>query len=451
MGKLDTDSQIFYLRPVTYIKPPGYRKVGKLSLAHCFDAAIRRLLPSALVLATVSLLSAPELQAKESRYAALVMEADSGTVLTATNPDRRSYPASLTKMMTLYLVFDALDSGKLRLDTPLAVSGHASVQAPSKLGLRPGERITVQDVVLALVTKSANDAAVVAAEALGGSEANFAQMMTHKAHALGMSGTVYRNASGLPDRNQVTTPRDQARLARALIHGHGKYYRYFATRQFDWRGQVITSHNRLMLSYPGADGIKTGYINASGFNLVASAVRDGHRLIGVVFGGDTASGRDRRMAQLLDQGFAHIGVAAEGTQMVEADNADEPEDEAPQTIADLVQSANQAKSGSGPKSIVLRAPRARPTEGMGDDDPSSWAIQVGAFAGYQPAKQAASTAAKSLGGLAAHANVDVDRRKSGRHTVFRARLTGFTEDQARAACRKLGKSKRECHVVQPSA
>ena len=446
---LDSDSQIFYLLRVTYIKLPAHRKVENLNLARHLDAVVSNLLSPVIALAVgVALLSAPAVEAKESRYAAIVMEADTGTVLSATNPDRASYPASLTKMMTLFLVFDALDAGRLKLDTPLAVSGHASVQAPSKLGLRPGEHIAVQDLVLALVTKSANDAAVVAAEALGGTEANFAQMMTRKARALGMANTTYHNASGLPNRGQMSTPRDQARLARALIREHAKYYHYFSTRQFEWRGQVINSHNHLLGAYPGADGIKTGYINASGFNLVASAIRDGHRLIGVVFGGDSIGGRDRRMMQLLDQGFAHVD-RAKGAVMVEAGD-DEPEAAAPKTMAQLVLAADKVKVAPVP--VAAPAVDAKDSdEAMGDEDPATWAIQVGAFAGYKPARHAVAAAAKTLGGLASNAEVDIDKRKAGKHTVFRARLTGFTEDQARAACRKLGKVKRECHVVQPAA
>ncbi|MCA1908736.1 MAG: D-alanyl-D-alanine carboxypeptidase, partial [Magnetospirillum sp.] len=259
------------------------------------------MLSRALLLALALVVAAPTAQAaKESRYASIVVDADNGNVLYAVNPDRRSYPASLTKVMTLYLLFDALDQGKLTLNSRLPVSAHATRQSPSKLNLRVGERIDVEDAVLSLVTKSANDVAVVVAEALGGSEDDFADMMTRKARQLGMAATTYRNASGLPDPGQVSTPRDQATLARALIKHHAKYYHYFSTQQFRWKGQPISTHNRLMLRYQGADGIKTGYINASGFNLIASAKRDGKRIVGVVFGGDTSGWRDRNMAQILD-------------------------------------------------------------------------------------------------------------------------------------------------------
>jgi D-alanyl-D-alanine carboxypeptidase len=382
-----------------------------------------------------------------SRYAAIVVDADTGRVLSSTNPDRRSYPASLTKMMTLYLLFDALDQGKLRLDSQLTASARAAGQAPSKLALEPGDHIRVEDAILALVTKSANDVAVVVAETLGGTEANFAQMMTAKAHALGMDGTTYRNASGLPIAGQVSTPRDQSMLARALIHNHARYYHYFGTREFDWQGATIPSHNRFMLNYDGADGIKTGYINASGFNLVASAVHDGHRLIGVVFGGNTAPWRDQRMVQLMDHGFAKLGVP--DTEMADAnDSVEEPDPTAapPKIPAHIIAQAN---AYSPPARHTVH--KAKPRDEGDDDENSPWAIQVGAFAKFKPAHHAAATAAKRLGGLIAKASIDIDEGGSAKHAVYRARLIGFTEEQARAACRKLAKTKNECHIVDPSS
>ena len=421
--------------------PQAQRKVEKLSPARRVYA-IRKVVVAWIVALAVM---APALwpadaTAAESRYASIIVDADTGKVLSAYNPDRPSYPASLTKMMTLYLLFDALDQGKIGLDTPLPVSAHAAAQAPSKLALRPGDHISVEDAVLALVTKSANDVAVTIAEALGGSESAFAAMMTRKAHALGMTATTYRNASGLPNSGQMTTPRDQAILARALVRNHSHYYHYFATRQFNWRGQIISTHNRVVLNYPGADGIKTGYINASGFNLVSSAVRDGHRLVGVVFGGDTASWRDRRMMELLDRGFARIGVG--DTQLA---NADEEEPKPPAVVKASKQAKKHAKVAKG------KAAKATPREtAMGDNEPVSWAIQVGAFEGYKPAHHAAASAAKKLGGLIARASISVDKGKLGKQRVYRARLTGFTEDQASAACRKLAKSRKECRVVQPN-
>ncbi|MGE5516166.1 MAG: D-alanyl-D-alanine carboxypeptidase [Bacteroidota bacterium] len=402
----------------------------------------------------MALLPTAPASARESRYGAIVLDHDSGNVLYAVNPDKRSYPASLTKVMTLYLLFDALESGKLRLDSTMPVSAHASAQAPSKLGLVPGDRISVEDAVLALVTKSANDVAVVISEALGGSESDFAELMTRKAHQIGMVNTTYRNASGLPNLGQISTPRDQATLARALIRTHGNYYHYFSTRQFRWRGQPITTHNRLMLRYPGADGIKTGYINASGFNLIASAKRDNRRLIGVVFGGDTAAWRDRNMAQILDKGFSRAGTPdIRSAKAEEEDRGD---------LDGLIAAAGKSDKAEKPtarvkqaslkvaKAKAARKAAADDDEDEGDLDPSSWAVQVGAFSDYKPAHQAASAAAKKLGGLVTKASIDVTKARQGKQTTYRARLSGFTEDQARAACKRLSRAKKACTVVQTS-
>lgn len=243
------------------------------------------------------------------QYSALVVEPETGRILFERDADGLRHPASVTKMMTLYLVFEALKRGEVTLDTPLEVSQNAVLRPPSRLGLRPGDVLRVEDAILALVTRSANDAATVIAENLGGTESSFAEMMTAKARALGMQDTVFKNASGLPDPSQWTTARDMYRLGRALIYDFPKYYPYFATPRFFYRGQSFDNHNHLMESYAGMDGIKTGFINASGFNLVASAKRGGRRLIGVVFGGPSAVRRDRHMRDILDDGFAQLAGA----------------------------------------------------------------------------------------------------------------------------------------------
>ncbi|HXO00960.1 MAG TPA: D-alanyl-D-alanine carboxypeptidase family protein, partial [Stellaceae bacterium] len=236
-------------------------------------------------------------------YEAIVIDAETGQVLRELNPDAVTYPASLTKMMTLYLTFEALNQGRLKLDQYLAVSATAAAHSPSKLGLEPGEAVTVRDLILGIVTKSANDAAAVLAEGLGGgSEAGFAVMMTQRAQQLGMTRTHYANASGLPDAEQLTTARDVARLALALYHDFPREYRYFAVKQFDFQGEIVNGHDHMLDWYPGADGIKTGFTVASGYNLATSAVQNGRRLIGVILGGRSVRSRDESMAQLLDLG-----------------------------------------------------------------------------------------------------------------------------------------------------
>ncbi|VIO75462.1 serine hydrolase [Bradyrhizobium ivorense] len=238
-------------------------------------------------------------ETENPRFASIIVDGNSGSVLTATSPDGLRHPASLTKIMTLYLLFERLDSGKMKLDTEMPVSEHASDQDPTKLGLRPGQTIRVEDAIKGLVTRSANDAAVVIAEAIGGSEEDFARMMTRKARALGMSRTVYRNASGLPNDEQITTARDQSVLGRAIQDRFPRYYRYFSTTAFNFRGRTITGHNRLLGSVEGVDGIKTGYTRASGFNLVTSMHRGNRFLVGVVLGGRSGGSRDAIMRNLL--------------------------------------------------------------------------------------------------------------------------------------------------------
>jgi len=240
-------------------------------------------------------------------FSSIIVDANSGGTLQATNADSLRHPASLTKIMTLYMLFERLEGGKIRLDTPMEVSEYASRQAPTKLGLRPGQTIRVEDAIKGLVTRSANDAAVVIAEALAGDEDDFARMMTRKARALGMSKTVYKNASGLPDDTQVTTARDQATLGRAIQDRFPKYYRYFATEAFNYRGRVIRNHNRLLGRVDGVDGIKTGYTRASGFNLVTSMKRGNRYLVGVVLGGRSGGSRDAIMRNLLAE---HLDEAA---------------------------------------------------------------------------------------------------------------------------------------------
>ncbi len=232
-------------------------------------------------------------------FSSIIVDGNSGATLAANNPDASRHPASLTKIMTLYLLFERLDSGKMKLDSEMGVSARASEQAPTKLGLRPGQTIRVEDAIKGLVTRSANDAAVVIAEAIAGDEHDFAKLMTRKARALGMTRTVYRNASGLPDDEQVTTARDQSTLGRAIQDRFPSYYRYFSTIAFNYHGHSIRNHNRLLGNVEGVDGIKTGYTRASGFNLVTSMRRGNRHLVGVVLGGRSGGSRDATMRSLL--------------------------------------------------------------------------------------------------------------------------------------------------------
>ncbi|BDG73953.1 D-alanyl-D-alanine carboxypeptidase family protein [Roseomonas fluvialis] len=272
--------------------------------------AAHGLLPGLLALLAAWLAPAPAAaQIGSERYAAMVVEARSGRVLVAANADEQRYPASLTKMMTLYMLFEALRDGRVQLTTPIRMSEEAASRPPSKLGLPAGMTLSVEQAIYALVTKSANDVAAAVGEHLAGSEERFGQVMTMRARAIGMTRTTFRNASGLPDPDNITTARDMATLGQRLIADFPNRYHYFSTVHFSWGRAMIRNHNRMLGDYEGADGIKTGFIRDSGFNIVTSALRDGVRLVGVTMGGSSWVERDRHMGALLDQGFAQMGVA----------------------------------------------------------------------------------------------------------------------------------------------
>jgi len=235
------------------------------------------------------------------KYAAIVVDANDGKVLYQAASDATRYPASLTKMMTLYLLFEAMETGRVSASTEIPVSDYARSRPPTKIGFRRGQSIDVDSAIKALVIKSANDVATAIAEYLGGTEGNFAAMMTAKARSIGMRGTVFRNASGLPDSGQVTTARDMALLGLALRKRFPQYYYYFSATSFAYRGRTIRGHNDLIGGVDGVDGIKTGYTRASGFNVVTSAARGGRKVVAVVMGGDTARARNANMAALIDR------------------------------------------------------------------------------------------------------------------------------------------------------
>ncbi|MDE2229272.1 MAG: D-alanyl-D-alanine carboxypeptidase [Alphaproteobacteria bacterium] len=383
-----------------------------------------------------------------SQTSSIIIDAQTGKVLSEHDADRPDYPASLTKMMTLYLTFGALEQGKVSLNDLFTVSLHASRQVPSKLGLRPNERISLRDLILAIVTHSANDAAVTIAENLAGSESAFAQRMTATAHALGMTATTFRNASGLPSPPNISTARDLATLARALWRDYPKEYRFFATEQFTFNGAVYETHNHLMESFAGMDGIKTGYIHASGFNLAASAVRNGRRLIGVIMGGSSAHARDLQMANLLDDGFAGINPVDTTIRTASSD------DGTGNTLATRAASTIAALSPVGRAEAAVPA-RAR-TAKLGHharrkpEAAHAWAIQVGAFSKPEAAERAGAIALTRLRlkGKTAHV---LPPGPADKEPLYRARIAGFSHTQAERACRslraKLGH--KLCAVIPP--
>ena len=389
-----------------------------------------------------------------ARYAAIVLDADTGRILHAANPDTRNYPASLTKMMTLYLVFDALESGRLKLNQRLPVSTRAAGMTPSKLGVKRGETITVETVILALVTKSANDAAVVVAEYLGGTEAKFARLMTKKARAIGMRRTSFRNASGLPNRRQLSTARDMAVLANRLVQDFPQQYRYFSRQRYTFRGKELKNHNTLLRTYPGTDGIKTGYIRASGFNLAASVTRNGRRLIGVVFGGRSAKSRDRHMAKLLERAFKKVSVA---TATPPAPPRTKPVAvpkkravaAAPRPKAVSVATRTKPRAAPRPKPAPARQPSWRQTYPSLTARPAreEWAIQVGAYRDIEPARAVLRKAIARIPKLTENTRVSISPFTAGDTLMYRARLIGLSSASAKKACKRLERRKIPCVAI----
>jgi D-alanyl-D-alanine carboxypeptidase len=411
-------------------------------------------------------------QPTADRYAALVIDATTGKVLHQTNADARRYPASLTKMMTLYMTFAALESGQLSLNQRMYVSSVASSQAPSKLGLRPGDRLRVEDAILGLVTQSANDASVVLAEAIGGTEPRFAVMMTETARKLGMNNTVFKNANGLPNKQQHTTARDMAKLGLALLRHYPQYYPYFSASGFNYEGDYHRNHNRLMARYDGMDGIKTGFINASGFNLVASAMRDGRRLVGVVFGGRSAATRDNQMAALMDAAFekaadegrvrnasastknrpaafdAPVPARAAAEEPPAAQQvATRPEDANAQGDAPLVDNSIDEQPVTATPAVLNQAAVQAMVENQPKD---SWGIQIGAYNDRASGQRALAIIADRYADVLAKSTPRVIAVDTPSGTIYRARLVGLTEQAATQACVHLQKANHSCLSLPPS-
>ncbi|MFA4995473.1 MAG: D-alanyl-D-alanine carboxypeptidase family protein [Bdellovibrionales bacterium] len=395
---------------------------------------------------------------RSAAYADIVIDSETGQIIHEEDSDSLRHPASLTKMMTLYLTFQALDSGRLDLDRYLRVSSDAAYQAPSKLGLRVGQRIRVEDAILGLVTESANDAAVVLAEGLAGSESAFADMMTRQAHALGMTRTRFRNASGLPDPYQITTARDMAVLGAALINHYPEYYPYFSREGFRYAGGYHRNHNRLMDRYDGMDGIKTGYIRASGFNLVSSVKRGGTRLVAVVFGGRSATRRDNQMARLLDQSFADIRNDSRLQRIASAKGEGDSDDNVNNDNEDVELPAKRVAS-SASKGVQKadykpsREKQKRAERTVSSRTPAgggTWGVQIGAYSNPEAGHQVLDTLVSSITGLSYTPKPQVQKVKAGGGAVmYRARLMALDQRSAEKICAYLNRNGKSCLTVEP--
>lgn len=389
-----------------------------------------------------------------SKYASIVVDAKTGEVLYAKRADAPRYPASITKVMTLYLAFEALASGKIHLDDPVVFSPRAAAQSPTKLGVRAGDSITVSEAMQGMVTRSANDAAVAMAEKIGGTEQRFAALMTLRAQELGMANSHFANASGLPDSRQITTARDIAILSRAVMRDYPQYYRLFSTKNFEFRGQSIRNHNGLLYRMDGVDGLKTGFTNASGFNLAVSAVRDNRRLIAVVMGGPTTATRDKIAEGLLLTGFDVMNRRARGEQITVAQNYFEPPQLGDQAEPSMAQGDTELKVALASTTPPTRTSRIQIVEPKsvaklsGKDKKSAggrWTIQVGTFKNRNDARDQLAIVERKFGSHVDDARA-IAEKDAGK---YRARFSGLSEAEAKDACRALKAKKQPCLVMSP--
>jgi len=392
------------------------------------------------------------LAASQTKYAAIVVDAKSGEILYAKHADSPRYPASITKIMTLYLTFEALASGKLHPDDRVVVSPHAAAQSPTKLGVRAGDSVSVTEAMDGMATKSANDMAVAMAEKLGGTESRFAALMTLRAQELGMQNTHFVNASGLPDSRQLTTARDIAILSRAVMRDYPQYYKLFSLQEFRFRGQTIANHNHLLGRMPGVDGLKTGFTNASGFNLAVSAVRDNRRLIAVVMGGPTTALRDQNAEDLLLTGFNVMQRRANGEKIVVAQNMFEPTElngpvvRPPSEQGDGDQASLKIELTGAPAGKAGRVDVVESRHHRGKADKAKWAVQVGEFRSKSDAHAQIALVEKKFSNHFDGARGSAE--KAGRK--YKAVFTGLEEGDARDACRALKAKRLACMVIQPA-
>jgi D-alanyl-D-alanine carboxypeptidase len=453
-----------------------------------FFAAV--LLIAAFVLA---LATAPMSASARPVSASILVDAATGEVINSSNADARTYPASLTKMMTLYLLFDALEHGQIKLSDTIVFSAHAASQDATNLAVGAGDTIKVETAILAIVVRSANDTATAIGERLGGTEWGFAKKMTQTARALGMTNTVFQNANGLPNPDQHTTARDMAILAVSLLRDFPQYYHYFSAERFTYHGVQYAGHNHVLDKFDGADGIKTGYIRAAGFNLVTSAMRNGRRLVGVILGGPSPYIRDKNMVAMMTKGFKTVGGT--GTQLaLNGSVKTTPTPAAPAAVAAVAPAApsttpaaaavaapamvaaaalapvpapakNFTTAGTAPAPVftdgtdnallpVLKpgtelelasagAPDPQAIENVWHSASPAYGVQVGAYSQYAPAQSAAVRATRSLPNLLADSRIVIDESNS----LYRARVMGLTKADAEQTCAKLKAQRTDCMVL----
>lgn len=366
----------------------------------------------------------------------IMVNADDGKVMYEQNADELRYPASLTKLMTLYITFNALENGHLKLTDKLKVSRVAASRSPSKLGVKAGTTITVKDAIMAVIVKSANDCATVLAEHFAKSEADFAVLMTKTAHKLGMNNTTFKNASGLPNSKQKSTARDMSKLAMAVYHHFPQYYKWFSVQSFRYKGQTITGHNHLLKSFAGADGMKTGYTAASGYNIVTSAHRNNKRVIAVTMGHRYLNERDKKAALMMEKGLKHL---KENSTVQVAALSKEINGGTP---------AATTKPASTGTVKLAQAPQAKPTIAQVPTvHNGKYAVQIGSFSDYRRAKNYAVTVKNNLAKKFAVYDVKVEKIQAKNATLYRSKVIGLARQDAQRICQNMKQQKKSCLVV----
>lgn len=380
----------------------------------------------------------------------IMIDAANGEVMYEMNADERRYPASLTKLMTLYITFNALENNHIKLTDKLKVSRTAAGRSPSKLGVRAGETITVKDAIMAVIVKSANDCATVLAEHFAPTEADFAVLMTNTAHKLGMNHTTFKNASGLPNKQQKTSARDMAILAMAVYHHFPQYYKWFSAKSFQYKGQTIGGHNYILKTFAGADGMKTGYTAASGYNIITSAKRSGKRVIAVTMGHNSVGERDKKVSKMMDRGLVHmqkgdVDVATltneiNGKGVIKAKTA---------RVA-AVQKKTPAKAQNVRLAKAQNKTAVKATQIASAVSNGRYAVQVGSFSDYQRARNYALTVKNKLAKKYAVHDIKVEKVQAASKTVYRSKVIGLARNDANTICRNMKRSNQACLVTADS-
>ena len=388
--------------------------------------------------------------AASASVSSIMIDAENGDVMYEMNADERRYPASLTKLMTLYITFNALENNHIKLTDKLKVSRTAAGRSPSKLGVRAGETITVKDAIMAVIVKSANDCATVLAEHFAPTEADFAVLMTNTAHKLGMSHTTFKNASGLPNTQQKTTARDMAVLAMAVYHHFPQYYKWFSAKSFQYKGRTIGGHNYILKTFAGADGMKTGYTAASGYNIITSAKRSGKRVIAVTMGHNSVGERDKKVSRMMDKGLTHMQKGEINVAMLTNEINGKASAAPKATRLASVQKKTPAKTQAVRLAKAQSKPAAKATKIASASSNGRYAVQVGSFSDYQRARNYALTVKNKLAKKYTVHDIKVEKVQAESKTVYRSKVIGLAKNDANTICRNMKRSNQACLVTADS-